>query len=168
MNNPEAYIDKTLDDIINDAKKSYEFNKREARNKHFKNFYMFYPGERVSMTLSAIAIDTIYLEETQRIEAILVNPEFALIDVKLTDGLEEWEGKTIGLGVCTDQPREGVVRAFSRVISGNGEVAYYMPEDLEKNRFGKPFVNDDKLRHLALKYVKVTVGGVPLIDFTNK
>lgn len=167
MSEYDSYIHRFLDNFVKDTQKDEGFRKNRLQLREFKNFFRFDKGDRVSMILSSIAINGIYIEETQRVEGILVDPALALIDVKLTDSLEEWEGKTIGLGVCLELQKSRVVKAFSRIIAGDGQVCYFLPEDVEPNSRGKIPVNDDTLRHLPLKYTKVTVGGADIIDFTN-
>lgn len=167
MNENEQYVNKHLDEMLKRAIEIESYRNSNLQSTLYRNFYSFDPGDRISMVLSAIAINGIYLEQTQRVEGILVHPEMALIDVKYVDDLEEWEGKTIGLGVCTKLVQKDEMRAFSKVISGNAQVAYYVPDDIVYNRINKPTISDDKLSHLALKYTKVTVGGSKIIDFTS-
>jgi hypothetical protein len=166
MNEGEKYVDRVLDSIIERARKVEESRASILRSPNIRSLYHFDKGDRVSMILSSVAINGIHLEQPQRVEGILVHPEMAIVDVKLTDGLEEWEGKTIGLGVCTDAYIVGSLRAYAKYISGNGQVAYYLPEDMGTDRRGVPTIKDSDLHHLPLKYTKVTVGGSVIVDFT--
>jgi hypothetical protein len=166
MSENELPIHKYLDQIVTDAQTAEKYRNANRHSTYFKNFCAFEKGDRVSMLLSGIAVNGIYLEQTQRIEGILVHPEMALIDVKLTDGLEEWEGKTIGLGVRGDMVKKDVIRAFAKLVAGDREVSYYVPEDIVLDSRGKPTIDNDKLHHLALKYTRVAVGGSILVDFT--
>lgn len=168
MGDSERYVDRVLTEVLERARKIEDALYTNRQSTFYRNFCHFDKGDRVSMTLSGIAINGIHIEETQHIEGILVNPDLALIDVKMTDGLEQWEGQTIGLGVCTYIQKDKIFKSFSKLFLGNGQVAYYLAEEIAKDSYGRPTIDDTNLHHLGLKYTKVTAGGMVITDFTNK
>jgi hypothetical protein len=166
----EEHIDKLLGELVERFQKEDEIRRAYRNSVILRSFHTYEKGDRVSMVLTGIAIDGIHLEETREVEGVLINPRVATVEIKIADGLEEWQGKTIGLAVRT--PSSFKKNICKYVIAGNQEVAYFHAEDLVEGQGSDIYLpeveNDTNIYHLPLKYGRVAVGGCVIFDFLEK
>lgn len=161
----EEPIDKLIGDVIDIHKAKEDIRKRMLASTYIRNFYGYERGDRVSMKLIPIAFDDYAIEEEREIEGTLVVPSLALVKIHMADGVEEWQGRTIGFATRTPDCFKNTVCKYT--VAAKQEVAYFYEEDLQRGRVGNlylPDEDDEKIHHIPLTYGRVAIGGAVLFD----
>jgi hypothetical protein len=166
----EENIDKVLGEIL-DIHNSKERNLQSSlESTYIRSFNGFDKGDRVSMTLLPIIMNGYALEEQREIEGTLVIPSLALVKIHLADGVEQWEGRTVGFATRTPNCFKDKMCKYT--VAAKQEVAYFYEEDLETGRVGNLYLPDDnhdeKLHHIPLLYGRVAIGGSLFFDHVPK
>jgi hypothetical protein len=161
MNNSEAYIDRVLQDTIDMEK----YRQSQIRSTVLRYLFEFNKGDSVSLTLQS----TEEPYDLARVEGLLANPKQALIDVKYTEHLDEWQGRTIGLATHSIPSFRGRTEGpHPFTVAGDQEAMYFTPEDIFASRQYGDSVRLENIRPLHRKYGRVVIDGLVLIDFINK
>lgn len=170
MDKNEENIDKLLGDIIDIHQAKEKMRQQYYLSTYIRSFCEFDRGDRVSMTLFPIAVNGYLLEEEREIEGTLVVPSLALVRIHIADGVEEWQGRTVGF--ATRMPDCFKDRMCKYTVAAKQEVAYFYEEDLATGRMGNLYLpddnNDEKLHHIPLTYGRVAIGGAALFDHRPK
>lgn len=126
------------------------------------------PGDRVSMTLLPITLNGNPIETEREIEGTLVRPSLALVKIHMADGIEEWEGRTIGF--ATHMPSCFKDKVCAYMVAARQEVAYFYEEDLKIGPVGNLYIPDeeDKIHTTLLTYGRVAVSGSVYFDHTPR
>lgn len=164
MEGNEAYIDQTLRLILDKDR----FREAGLRATHLRTFHFNDRGDRVSLILTPVDFGGVTLEEPQRIEGVLADPEHALIDVKYVEGsYDHWRGETIGLAAVhlMQRGQREVPRIDPHYMAGDQGFGYFLPEDMTLHVDSKLTVAEEHIRLPALKYGRLAVDGAAIFDF---
>lgn len=168
MDKNEDHIDKVLDDIISIHQAKEKIRQSYYLSTYIRSLSEFDRGDRVSMTLFPVAINGYLLEEEREIEGTLVVPSLALVKIHIADGVEPWQGRTVGFATRTPECFKDKICKYT--VAAKQEVAYFYEEDIETGRVGNLYLpdDDDKLHHIPLTYGRVAVGGSVIFDYRPK
>lgn len=157
------HIDQMLTEIVSRENRRLRF----LRSTRPQSFHEFNRGDRISMVWFDMTIAAVGLIE--QIEGTLVNPSLALVEVEHAPGSPDIQGKTIGL--ATDTYVDTILGRQKRIVhggfAGNQDVAYCLAEDIKRQPDHRMRAPDDKIIYPQLKYGRVAVNNVDIIDFVS-